>query len=297
MQHLMTHLVPKLMEGGVPNLEVAQAMVTKKWGEMGVEEKASWIQMARSIRTTEKAAEPEPKRKVTIGKFFSPKSAVCSDKINSEGASKENPNNASPQSPVVNHSEGNLKEGATPQRSKAASENSPDMNFNSIEATPNNANNEARKDEKSSPNEDRAAAAPNAEEINECANEPSSRDECRNVEAIASSSKQTCSKTEKGGAGSGYVKEHRGETSGYGEECQDDCREAACENKSEKFVDSNPGQKREREDVIESGSAKKKKEKVEPGLTYLLAKLTTEMMKRGGVQTKAEAEQLVGTIT
>ena len=57
LRHLMTHLVPKLMEGGVVNLEVAQAMVTKKWGEMGVEEKASWIQMARSRIIMEKAAE------------------------------------------------------------------------------------------------------------------------------------------------------------------------------------------------------------------------------------------------
>jgi len=252
MQHLMTNLVPKLMEGGVPNLEVAQAMVTKKWGEMGVEEKASWIQMARSIRMMEKTAEPK-RKKPTIGQFFT---AVASNKINSEGASKENPNIASPQSPPVNHSEGNLKEGSSPQ----ASENSHDMNFNSIEATA--VNNEAKKVEESSPNEDRGAggAVPNAEEINESANGPSSQGECRNstMEAIASSS-----------------------------------REAASENnKSEKFVDSKLGQKREREDDIESGSAKKK-EQVEPGLIYLLAKLTTEMLKRGGVQTKEEAEQLV----
>ena len=248
MQHLMTHLVPKLMEGGVPNLEVAQAMVTKKWGEMRVEEKASWIQMARSMRM-QKDAEPKPKRKgPTIAH-------VASDKINTEGASKENPNIASPQSLDVNHLEGNLKESTSPQ----ASENSPDMNFNSIEAAA--VNNEARKVEESSPNEDGGAAAvPNAEEINESANGSSSQDECRNstMEAIASSS-----------------------------------REAASENRSEKFVDSKLGQKRESEDDVESGSAKKK-EKVEPGLIYLLAKLTTEMMKRGGVQTKEEAEQLVG---
>ena len=252
MQHLMTHLVPKLMEGGVPNLEVAQAMVTKKWGEMRVEERASWIQMARSIRMQKDAElkpKPEPKRKgPTIAH-------VASDKINTEGASKENPNIASPHAPAVNHSEHNLKESTSPQ----ASENSPDMNFNSIEAAA--VNNEARKVEESSPNEDGGAAAvPNAEEINESANGSSSQDECRNstMEAIASSS-----------------------------------REAASENKSEKFVDSKLGQKRESEDDVESGSAKKK-EKVEPGLIYLLAKLTTEMMKRGGVQTKEEAEQLVG---
>ena len=57
LRHLMTHLVPKLIEGGVVNLEVAHAMVTKKWGEMGVEEKASWIQMARSRIIMEKAEE------------------------------------------------------------------------------------------------------------------------------------------------------------------------------------------------------------------------------------------------
>ena len=264
MQHLMTHLVPKLMEGGVPNVEIAQAMVIKKWGEMGVEEKASWIQMARSIRM-EKATKPKPKKKVpTIAQFFSSKSAVASDIINSEGASKENPNIMSPgpQTPGVEHSEGNLREGSASPEIFKASENSRDMNFNSTEATA--ANNEARKVEENSSNEDRAAAAPTAEEINKSVNEPSSQDECgRNstMEAIASSS-----------------------------------REAACDNKLEKFVDPKVGQKRERKDDIESGGAKKK-EKVEPGLTYLLAKLTTEMMKRGGVQTKEEAEELVGTRT
>ena len=72
------------MEGGVPNLEVAQAMVTKKWGEMRVEERASWIQMARSIRMQKDAElkpKPEPKRKgPTIAH-------VASDKMNTEGAS------------------------------------------------------------------------------------------------------------------------------------------------------------------------------------------------------------------
>ena len=74
-------------------------------------------------------------------------------------------------------------------------------------------------------------------------------------------------------------------------ELQHKKEEAPCKKKFEGLVDSKPGRKRERGDVTESGKAKK--EKVEPGLMYLLANLTTEMMKKGGVQTKEEAEQLV----
>ena len=140
------------------------------------------------------------------------------------------------------------------------------------------------------------------------------------MEAIASSSRHNSTKQEKGGVEGGQLKENtilnRGETSEFGEDSrgdhfsqeksvdgdlekskkrldgfQNESRETAFENKSGKFVDSKLDQKRKRED--ESGSAKKK-EKVEPGLIYLLAHLTAEMMKRGGVQTKEEAEQLVG---
>ena len=62
LKHLMSHLVLKLMEGGVPTLELARAMVIKKWGEMGLEEKASWIQMARMEKAEE---QPKKKPKVT----------------------------------------------------------------------------------------------------------------------------------------------------------------------------------------------------------------------------------------
>ena len=309
LRHLMTHLVPKLMEGGVVNLEVAQAMVTKKWGEMGVEEKASWIQMARSRIIMEKAAEqPE----VTI--FFalcilfvkiqpmhdcfnlvqmhdhqksSPcreKPAVASDKIDSKAAVKEDPKIQSPQSPAVN--EGNLKGGTSPQMSKAL-ESSSEMNCNHIEAA---AVNETKEVVERSPNEDRGAT--NAKAINESANGHLLQEESRSstMEAIASSSRHTGSKYEKTGGEGGQLRKNRAETSECGEEFQNESREAA----QERFVNSKTGQKREREDVNESGSAEKK-EKVEPGLIYLLANLTAEMMKRGGVQTKEEAEDLVST--
>lgn len=254
---------------------------------------------------------------------FQGKSADASDKTNFEGALKENPNIVSQQYPAVNDSEGNLKKGISPQINKAP-ENSSDMNFNSIEAT---AVNEAKKVEESSSNEVGDAAAANAEANNESADKPRFEEECRNstMEAIASSSRHNSTKQEKGGVEGGQLKENtlkentilnRGETSEFGEdsrgdhfsqeksvdrdlekskkrldEFQNESRETAFENKSEKFVDSKLDQKRKRED--ESGSAKKK-EKVEPGLIYLLAHLTAEMMKRGGVQTKEEAEQLVG---
>ena len=249
---------------------------------------------------------------------FQGKSADASDKANFVRALKENPNIVSQQYPAVNDSEGNLKKGISPQINKAP-ENSSDMNFNSIEAT---AVNEAKKVEESSSNEVRDAAAANAEANNESADRPRFQEECRNstMEAIASSSRHNSTKQEKGGVEGGQLKENtilkRGETSEFGEdsrgdqfsqeksvdrdlekskkrldEFQNESRETAFENKSEKFVDSKLDQKRKRED--ESGSAKKK-EKVEPGLIYLLAHLTAEMMKRGGVQTKEEAEQLVG---
>merc|ERR1712192_129449 len=86
-----------------------------------------------------------------------------------------------------------------------------------------------------------------------------------------------------------HLKKNREETSGSGEEIQNESMDAA----QEEFVDPTPGHKRKNEDVNESGISKKKKEKVEPGLIYLLANLTAEMMKRGGVQTKEEAEDLV----
>lgn len=282
LRHLMTHLVPKLMEGGVVNLEVAQAMVTKKWGEMGVEEKASWIQMARSRIIMEKAAEQPEMHDHQKSSPCREKPAVASDKIDSKAAVKEDPKIQSPQSPAVN--EGNLKGGTSPQMSKAL-ESSSEMNCNHIEAA---AVNETKEVVERSPNEDRGAT--NAEAVNESANGHLLQEESRSstMEAIASSSRHTGSKYEKTGGEGGQLRKNRAETSECGEEFQNESREAA----QERFVNSKPGQKREREDVNESGSAEKK-EKVEPGLIYLLANLTAEMMKRGGVQTKEEAEDLV----
>ena len=65
LRHLMAQLVPKLMEGGVDNLELAQAMVTKKWGEMGMEEKSTWIQIARSGTIMEQE-KPKSRPEVTV---------------------------------------------------------------------------------------------------------------------------------------------------------------------------------------------------------------------------------------
>ena len=95
----------------------------------------------------------------------------------------------------------------------------------------------------------------------------------RLLEVVPTNSKQTDGKNERGGAES--QKDNIGETSVFGEEFQNESNEAGLAYKSEKFVDSKPGQKREREDGIEPGSVKKK-EKMEPGLVYLLAKLTPE---------------------
>ena len=50
LRYLMSSLVPKLLEGGIKDQEVAHAMVVKKWAEMGQEDKDNFIRLAKSER-------------------------------------------------------------------------------------------------------------------------------------------------------------------------------------------------------------------------------------------------------
>ena len=78
-------------------------------------------------------------------------------------------------------------------------------------------------------------------------------------------------------------KRAKAQTSGKGD--------VASESKIEEENDSKRGHKRQREDDADSERGKKKEEQ-EPGLVFLLAHLTGDMMKRGGV-TREECERSV----
>ena len=258
------------------------------------------------------------------------KLAVPSDKIDSKGTLNENPRNVCSHSTDVNDIESSRGEKKSAQQFKDA-ESSSDMNFNSIEATA--ANEAEKVDVSAGHiNKSQLPVECGSNTVQAIASSPrhaSSKKERGGTEGghlkeMPSQGKRggdSCLKENKGldclkekrmdacdvNPDTATVisqsqpccplpedskdQEHFDKSNKQKTELQHKKEEAPCKKKFEGLVDSKPGRKRERGDVTESGKAKK--EKVEPGLMYLLANLTTEMMKKGGVQTKEEAEQLV----
>ena len=65
LRYLMSSLVPKLLEGGIKDQEVAHSMVVKKWAEMGQEDKDNFIRLAKSET---KGPPPQPQASHPIEK-------------------------------------------------------------------------------------------------------------------------------------------------------------------------------------------------------------------------------------
>ena len=286
LRYLVSSLVPKLLEGGIKDQEVAHAMVVKKWKEMGQEDKDNFIRLAKSERENtcvqnERETEGSPPQPQASPRIEKSSDMNCNTvEVNKEEKSSSNEDqrvgnaektNGSATAPItaLKEDESNAKEGKSgnPKRSTSKS-----------------ANEGCKvKEKKEGGGGGRPTIRVASEKVLRAGGDAGCGEGSVPISQQSEMSKEPTHHEGLHKLGDDVDKRAKAQISEKGD--------VACENKIEEENDSKRGHKREREDDADSERGKKKEEQ-EPGLVFLLAHLTGDMMKRGGV-TREECERSV----
>jgi len=287
LRYLISSLVPKLMEGGIKDQEVAHAMVVKKWAEMGQEDKENFIRLAKSEQeNTYVQNERETKGSPPQASHRNEKSSDMNcNTVEVNKVEKSSPNE---DQKVGNTEKTNESVGAPITSLKEDKSNAKEAKSgNPKRSTSKSANEGCKVKEKKEKKEGGGGGRPTIRVASEKVLRAGGDAGCGEGSVpISQQSEMSKEPTHHEGLhklGDDVDKRAKAQISEKGD--------VACENKIEEENDSKRGHKREREDDADSERGKKKEEQ-EPGLVFLLAHLTGDMMKRGGV-TREECERSV----
>ena len=284
LRYLMSSLVPKLLEGGVKDQEAAHAMVVKKWAEMGQEDKDNLIRLAKSERENTcvqneretKGSPPQASHRIekssdmncnTVEVNKEEKSSSIEDQ-RVGNAEKTNGSATAPiTAPKEDESDAKEEKSGNPKRftSKSANEGC------------------KVKEKKEGGGGGRPTIRVASEKVLRAGGDAGCGEGSVPISQQSEMSKEPTHHEGLHKLGDDVDKRAKAQISEKGD--------VACENKIEEENDSKRGNKREREDDADSERGKKKEEQ-EPGLVFLLAHLTGDMMKRGGV-TREECRRSV----
>ena len=286
LRYLMSSLVPKLLEGGIKDQEVAHAMVVKKWAEMGQEDKDNFIRLAKGEREDicvqnereTKGPPPQPQASHPIEKSSDMNCNTVemnkvekSSPIEDQRVGKAEKTNESVVAPITapKEDENNAKEAKS---------------GNSKRSTSKSVNEGCKvKEKKEGGGGGRPTIRVASEKVLRAGGDVDCGEGSVPISQHSEMSKESTHHEGLHKLGDDVDKRAMVQTSEKGD--------VASESKIEEENDSKRGHKRERED--DDGSERgKRKEEQEPGLVYLLAHLTGDMMKRGGV-TREECERSV----
>ena len=284
LRYLMSSLVPKLLEGGIKDQEVAHSMVVKKWAEMGQQDKDNFIRLAKSeqentcVQNERETKGPQPQASHPIEKSSDMNCNTVevnkvekSSPIEDQRVGSADKTNESAAAPITapKEDENNAKEAKSGNSKRSASKS---------------VNEGCKVKEKK---EGGGGGRPTIRVASEKVLKAGGDDDCGEGSVpISQHSEMSKEFTHHEGLHKltdDVDKRARAQTSEKGD--------VAGESKVEEETDSKRGHKRQREGDADSERGKKKEE-LEPGLVYLLAHLTGDMMKRGGV-TKEECERSV----
>jgi len=284
LRYLMSSLVPKLLEGGIKDQEAAHAMVVKKWAEMGQEDKDNLIRLAKSERENTcvqneretKGSPPQASHRIEKSSDMNCNTVEVnkeekSSSIEDQRVGNAEKTNGSATAPITapKEDESNAKEGKSdnPKRSTSKS-----------------ANEGCKvKEKKEGGGGGRPTIRVASEKVLRAGGDAGCGEGSVPISQQSEMSKEPTHHEGLHKLGDDVDKRAKAQISEKGD--------VACENKIEEENDSKRGHKREREDDADSERGKKKEEQ-EPGLVFLLAHLTGDMMKRGGV-TREECERSV----
>ena len=288
LRYLMSSLVPKLLEGGIKDQEVAHTMVVKKWAEMGQEDKDNFIRLAKGEREDicvqnereTKGPPPQPQASHPIEKS----SDMNCNTVEENKVEKSSPN----EDQRVGNAEKTNESAAAPITAPKEDENNAKeaKSGNSKHSTSKSVNEGCKvKEKKEGGGGGKPTIRVASEKVLRAGGDVDSGEGSVPISQHSEMSKESTHYEGLHKLGDDVDKRARAQTSEKGD--------VAGESKIEEENDSKRGHKRQREDDADSETERgKKKKEQEPGLVFLLAHLTGDMMKKGGV-TREEGERMV----